>query len=91
MLTKKVCEWPALTSVLFTTIISSSLVYCETSIGAKISGLSLTQIVLILFVICIVAKNVIIPSRANRFLENAVPSNSISSPEQQTQQAAKQS
>jgi hypothetical protein len=74
-LTNKLYEWPALYSILLTYLVSGSLIYLETSLGAKIAKLSIIQILLILLVICIVAKNILIPSRANRFLENAVPQN----------------
>ena len=70
-LMNKFCEWPACYSLLITCISSYALIHYETSIGAKISSFSRTQILLILLVICIVSKNVFIPSRANRFIENS--------------------
>ena len=67
------CEWPGLYSLLFTCLAAGSLIYMETQFGAKIWSLSTSQILLVLFVIFVVAKNVFIPSRANRFIENTKP------------------
>mmetsp|Transcript_5632 Transcript_5632/g.7509 ORF Transcript_5632/g.7509 Transcript_5632/m.7509 type:complete len:155 (+) Transcript_5632:363-827(+) len=67
----KFCEWPGLYSVLLTVLLSYSLIYFETSPGAKIAQFSYSQITVCLLVICMVAKNVFIPSRATRFLENS--------------------
>ena len=63
------CHWPALYSVLFSLAASYALVHYETAIGAKIQTFSMSQSMLILFVICIVAKNVFVPSRAHRFVK----------------------
>lgn len=60
--------------MILTTLFSYSLVHYETSIGAKIAQFSYAKLFICLAVICIVAKNVFIPSRATRFLENSVPS-----------------
>ena len=70
-LMNKFCEWPACYSLLITCTASYALIHFDTSVGAKISSFSRTQILLILLVICIVSKNVFIPSRANRFIENS--------------------
>ena len=76
----KFCEWPALYSIAITLLTAGSLIYAETSVGNKIASLSITQQIIILLVICIVAKNVFIQSRANRFMENSVSQNaSVSS------------
>ena len=72
-MTNKLYERPGLYSILLTCLVSGSLIYLETSFGAKIAKLTTIQILLILLVICVVAKNILIPSRANRFLENALP------------------
>ncbi len=61
-------EWPGLYSLVLSLALGYALVYYETSLGAKIEQWSSTQISLVLFVICIVAKNVFVPSRANRFI-----------------------
>ena len=61
-------EWPGLYSLLISLALGYALVHYETSFGAKIQQWSKTQITLVLFVICTVAKNVFIPSRANRFI-----------------------
>ena len=63
------CDYPGLYSVLVTLVVSYALIHFETAIGAKIMSFSNSQIATCLFVICIVAKNVFIPSRANRFIE----------------------
>ena len=74
----KFCEWPACYSMTVTGLASFALIQFETALGAKIASFSTTQMILILLVICIVAKNVFIPSRANRFIENSAsqPQNS---------------
>ena len=82
-MTKQFYEYPGCYSMLLTCLISYALVYFETSIGAKISSFSRTQTMLILFVICIVSKNVFIPSRANRFIENSNSTQSSASTDAQ--------
>ena len=67
----KFCEWPACYSMALTCLVSGVLIHYETVFGAKIASFSTTQMILILLVICIVAKNVFIPSRANRFIEKS--------------------
>ena len=59
-LTNRISEWPGLYSLVFSVAIGFALVHYETALGAKISMWSNTQITLILFVICVVAKNVFI-------------------------------
>ena len=57
--------------MLITVLLGCSQVYFETGIGAKISQFSYGKIIICLLVVCMVAKNVFIPSRATRFLENS--------------------
>ena len=63
--------YPACTSLALTIIIAAGLIYFDTFIGAQICAFSRSQILLLLVVICILAKKVFIPSRANRFIDNS--------------------
>ena len=72
----KYSEWPGLYSMTLTVLISWLLSYYETGIGAKIDQLSWQQTYVCLLVIFIVSKNVFVPSRATRFMENPVAKSS---------------
>lgn len=66
----KFVEWPGLISAAIAMLTAQLLIYYETGIGAKIQTFSWSQSLLLIIVICTVAKNIFIPSRTNRFTNN---------------------
>ena len=61
------CCWAGTVSAATFALSSYVLILLDTSVGNKIASLSWTQQVLLMMIVIVVARNIFIPSRLNRF------------------------